>query len=287
LYSLGHTYALAPVSNHPAADTLSPTHVLYILAALSRRQRQMADYATYIRASTDTQETAHQRSAIDDWLDEHEVDVQNVDRYADLGHSGSDPGREQFSALIDAIETGQYDFVIVWEISRLARLGSIYQQFFECCEDAGTTVAITDGWVEEVRPDGTGKLIADISAAVVEEERRRLIKRVEAGVARAQDQGKWLGAVPAGFARDDDGYLQVLLDPDRTDGEVGYLGVRRAIERVDDGASYRSVASDVPNLARTTLMSIHKDDDRRQWYLGSEADDERVAAALDPIEPSR
>lgn len=247
----------------------------------------MADSATYIRASTDTQETAHQRTAIDDWLDKHEVNVQNVDRYADLGHSGSDPGREQFSALIEAIDTGQYEYVIVWEISRLARLGSIYQQFFERCEDAGTTVAITDGWVEEVRPDGTGKLIADISAAVAEEERRRLIKRVEAGVARAQDQGKWLGAVPAGFERDDDGYLQVLLDPDRTDGEVGYLGVRRAIERVDEGASYRSVANDVPNLARTTLMSIHKDEARRQWYLGGEADDERVAAALDPIEPSR
>jgi hypothetical protein len=26
-------------------------------------------------------------------------------------------------------------------------------------------VVITDGWVEEVRPDGTGKLIADSSAA--------------------------------------------------------------------------------------------------------------------------
>jgi DNA invertase Pin-like site-specific DNA recombinase len=244
----------------------------------------MADYATYIRASTDTQETAHQRSAIDDWLNERGVDAQDIDRYADLGHSGSDPGRKQFSALIDAIETGQYEYVIVWEISRLARLGSIYQQFFERCEDTGTTVAITDGWVEEVRPDGTGKLIADISAAVAEEERRRLIKRVEAGVARAQDQGKWLGAVPAGFERDADGYLQVLLDPDRTAGEVGYLDVRRAIERVDADESYRSVASDVPNLARTTLMNIHKDDERRQWYLGAEADDERVDAALDPIE---
>jgi DNA invertase Pin-like site-specific DNA recombinase len=244
----------------------------------------MAQYATYIRASTDTQETAHQRTAINDWLDDHDVPAQDVDRYADLGHSGSDPGREQFRVLIDAIETGQYEYVIVWEISRLARLGSIYQRFFERCEDAGTTVVITDGWVEEVRPDGTGKLIADISAAVAEEERRRLIKRVEAGVDRAQDQGKWLGNVPIGFERDDDGYLQVLLDPDRSAGEVGYLDVRQAIERIDADESYRSVASDVPNLARTTLMSIHKDDERRQWYLTADADDERVGAALDPIE---
>jgi hypothetical protein len=84
--------------------------------------------------------------------------------------------------------------------------------------------------------------------------------------------------------RDADGYLQVLLDPDRNAGEVGYLDVRQAIKRVDADESYRSVASDVPNLARTTLVSIHQDVDRRQWYLGAEADDERVAAALDPIE---
>lgn len=101
---------------------------------------------------------------------------------------------------------------------------------------------------------------------------------------RAQDQGKWLGAVPVGFERDDDGYLQVFLDPDRDAGEVGYLDVRRAIERVDNDESYRSVARDVPNLARTTLINIHKDDDRRPWYLSADADDERVATALNPIE---
>jgi hypothetical protein len=64
-------------------------------------------------------------------------------------------------------------------------------------------------------------------------------------------------------------------------GEVGYLDVRRAIKRVGEGESYRSVASDVPNLARTTLMSIYKDEACQQWYLGAEADDERVAAALE------
>ncbi|WP_248910485.1 hypothetical protein [Halocatena marina] len=83
-----------------------------------------------------------------------------------------------------------------------------------------------------------------------------------------------------GFERDADGYLQVVLDPARDAGEVGYLDVRRAIERVDEGESYRRVSRDVPNLARTTLMSIHKDDERQQWYLGGEADDERVDAVL-------
>ena len=240
----------------------------------------MARYATYLRASTDDQETTHQHDAIDEWLAEHDVDHSAVDRFVDLAQSGADPGREQFTELVEAIGTGEYEYVIVWEISRLARLGSIYQRFFEECEDARTTVAITDGWVEEVRPDGTGKLIADISAAVAEEERQRLIKRTQAGVERAQAQGKWLGAVPKGFARDDDGYLQPVLDPDHENGEVGYLEVRSALTRVDAGESYRSVAGDVPHLSRTSLSRIHKDEKRRRWYLDADANDERVSAVL-------
>ena len=240
----------------------------------------MARYATYIRASTDTQETTHQRDAIDEWLTEHEVDPSEVDRFVDLGQSGADPGREQFAELVDAVQSGDYEYVVVWEISRLARLGSIYQRFFEHCENAGTTVAITDGWVEEIRPDGTGKLIADISAAVAEEERRRLTKRIESGVARAQREGKWLGRVPKGFRRDDNGYLQLIHEADREAGEISYLEMRSAIERVDEGESYRSVAADTPNIGRSTLMSIHKDEDRQSWYLDGEADDEKVDRVL-------
>ena len=90
--------------------------------------------------------------------------------------------RREIASTNSAIQSEEYDYVVVWEISRLARLGSIYQRFFEHCENAGTTVAITDGGIEEARPDGTRKLIADISAAVAEEERRRLTKRAQAGL---------------------------------------------------------------------------------------------------------
>jgi DNA invertase Pin-like site-specific DNA recombinase len=240
----------------------------------------MARYATYIRASTDGQETTHQHDAIEEWLTQHDVDQSDVDQFVDLGQSGADPGREQFGELVDAIQSENYEYVVVWEISRLARLGSIYQRFFERCEDAGTTVAITDGWIEEVRPDGTGKLIADISAAVAEEERRRLTKRIEAGVSRAQREGKWLGNVPKGFRRDNDGYLQLIHEADRDAGEISYLEMRSVIERVDDGESYRSVAADTPNINRATIMTIYKNNDRRAWYLDAEADDEKVDQVL-------
>jgi DNA invertase Pin-like site-specific DNA recombinase len=69
-------------------------------------------------------------------------------------------------------------------------------------------------------------LVADISTVVAEGERRRLIKRTQAGVELVQAQGKWLEIVSKVFTRDGSGYLQPVPNPDPEDGEVGYLESR-------------------------------------------------------------
>lgn len=236
--------------------------------------------ASYVRSSTDKQEDQHQYNDIDEWARQNDIDPANIDRYADYAQSGTDPGREQFVELIDAISNDEYERVIVWEISRLARLGSTYQEFFETAADQNTIINITNGWVEEVKPDGTGKLIADISAAVAEEERRKLIKRVNSGVKRARKEGKWLGEVPVGFERNEQGYLRPTLTPDKD--EPGYLEIRAALEAIDDGESYRQAAKGL-NTTRQTLSRIHQDEDRRQWYLDATAEDKRVEEALNAV----
>lgn len=243
--------------------------------------RESPRVAAYVRASTDRQESQHQRDDIEEWAEQNGIDASNITWYVDLGKSGSDPGREQFQELIDDIEAGECDRVIVWEISRLARLGSIYQRFFETAGDNDTVVNIANGWTDTVQPDGTGKLIADISAAVAEEERRKLIKRVESGVKRARKEGKWLGEVPVGFTRNDEGYLRPVLDPDDSN-EDGYLEIRAALEAIEDGSSYRKEARAI-NTTRQTLFRIHQDDERRQWYLNASADDDRVEEALQDV----
>ena len=243
--------------------------------------RDSPEVAGYVRASTDRQDSQHQRDDIEEWAEQNGIDASTITWYVDLAQSGSDPGREQFQELIDDIEDAEYDRVIVWEISRLARLGSIYQRFFETAGDNDVIVNITNGWTDAVKPDGTGKLIADISAAVAEEERRKLIKRVESGVKRARKEGKWLGEVPVGFTRNDEGYLRPVLDPDDSN-EDGYLEIRAALEAIEDGSSYRKEAKGL-NTTRQTLSRIHQDDKRRQWYLDASADDERVEEALQDV----
>jgi len=242
--------------------------------------RDVPEVACYVRSSTEKQSVDHQHSDITEWAEERGINPESIDRYVDLSQSGTDPGREQFKELIDAMNSEQYDYVVIWEVSRLTRLGSTYQEFFEVAEESGTIIAITDGWVDEVRPDGTGKLIADISAAVAEEERRRLIKRVEAGIKRARTEGKWLGEVPTGFTRNDDGFLKPVLTPEAE--EDGYLEIRAALEDIEDGESYRQAARSL-ETTRQTLSRIHQDENRRQWYLHADAEDPRVVEALEGV----
>lgn len=244
---------------------------------------QPAQTATYIRHSTADQDDAHQRADIRDWLQQHDLDINDVGVYAEQA-SGASEDRDQFLELIEEIEADRYDDVVVWEVSRIARKGFLAQRFFDACEDNDTTIHVTNGSVRRIEPDGHGRLVADIIASVAAEERRQLIRRTRSGQRRARDEGKWLGQVPVGFTRSEDGYLTPLLEPDYDDGETGFLDIVDALEQIENGMSYNKAAGRTPNVTRQTLSSIHQDDERRSWYLGGESEDERVQNALDEVE---
>jgi DNA invertase Pin-like site-specific DNA recombinase len=234
---------------------------------------------TYIRPSTGQQDDQHQRDSITRYIDEQDFASDGVEQYVDI-ESGSSDERKQFNDLLNAIQNDEFEHVIVWEISRISRRGVTLQEFFDACEKHGVTIHITDGAVEKVKPDGTGRFVADIVGMVYQQERRQLIRRVKAGVRRAKDQGKWIGNVPAGFRRNDDGYLQPIVEPN--DGEDSYFELVDALERLEDGESYRSVAKTL-SISRQGLSNIHNDPKRRRCYLDGESDDERVTEALEEV----
>ena len=237
------------------------------------------NYAVYIRASTDKQADDHQRESIERWLSSEGADLAEAEMYVDIG-SGVSDAREQFQALLDDIKAGAYETVICWEISRISRSGETLQRFFNLCEETDTTIVITDGAVERITPDGQNRFVADIIGMVYQQEHRTLVRRTKAGVKRARDEGKWLGTPPAGFKRNDEGYLRPIVDPD--DGEVSFFEIQDALERIDSGDSYNSVAKSLP-ISRQALSNIHQDTERRRWYLEQSSDDERVQKAVEPL----
>lgn len=246
----------------------------------------MGDYAAYIRRSTFEQENEHQREAIREWFDEHDVSMDDVAVLSETA-SGASRSRSEFRRLLELIENDEIDHVVVWELSRIAREGELAQRFFNLCEDHDVHVHITSGSIREIKPDGTNRFVADILAAVYAEERRTLIRRTKYGQQRALDNEKWVGQPPTGFTTDEDGYLIPNVDlydgynPKRAD----FFAVEAAIEDLDtnDDASYRSLARDMM-CDRRSLSNIDNDDERRRWFLEREADDDRVQAALDELE---
>jgi DNA invertase Pin-like site-specific DNA recombinase len=236
--------------------------------------------AVYIRRSTEEQQDEHQRADVAAWLEEREIAIGDVTLYVDT-ESGSSATREQFLELQEAIERDEYDALVIWELSRLAREPEIAEPFFASCERHGVDIYITDGMLPGIPSEyGLIRAFASFGVHMARQERERLISRTRSGQRRAREEGKWLGEVPVGFHRSDDGYLRPTLSPDYDAGETGFFDVGLAIERLDDGESYRSVARDTPNVTRQTLATIHKSDERRRWYLEQSAADDRVDDAL-------
>jgi DNA invertase Pin-like site-specific DNA recombinase len=242
---------------------------------------EITEPAVYARRSTEDQEEEHQINDVKSWLEYKDLDWSDAEIYSETA-SGASGDREEFRSLIQSIESGYVDDVVVWEISRIARNGLLAQEFFEACEENSVTVHVTNGAVRKVEPDGHGRLVADIVAAVAAEERRRLIQRTKSGQRRARDNGKWIGNPPKGFIVSD-GHLKPNLDPDYEEGETGFFDMVNAMEDIQSGKSYRQTAKDTKNVDRATLSDIYQDEDRCSWYLDGEAQDARVEDALDEV----
>jgi len=238
--------------------------------------------AVYIRKSDESQKDEHQRADVAAWLDERDLTIGDLELFVDT-ESGS-VTREEFLELQDAIEDDRFDSLVIWELSRLAREPEIAEPFFGSCERHGVDIYITDGMLPGIPSEyGLIRAFASFGVHMARQERERLISRTRSGLRRAREEGKWLGEVPSGFVRSEEGFLRPNLNPDYDEDETGFFDVVDALERLDDGGSYRSVAADTPNVTRQTLSNIDQDDERRSWYLEGDADDDRVQEALEDL----
>jgi DNA invertase Pin-like site-specific DNA recombinase len=236
----------------------------------------MPTIGSYVRVSTAKQDPERQLTDIGNRIDELDVDVEDWSRYRDDAASGADDSRPEFVDLLADVRAGEIDIVVMSEISRLARRTATAADFIDAAVEAGVPIYLTDDMLDVIEPDDPmSQFFAKFLSLWYEEERKATVRRVRSGLRQARDKGKWLGEVPAGFERDSEGYLQVDL--------AGYLAVADALDRIDAGESYRSAAKSAP-CTRRTLANIHQDEQRREWYAAAEADDDRVAAALDRVQ---
>lgn len=242
------------------------------------KTKTVTTVAIYARVSTNRQDPERQVSELEEFVD-REYPNAGKHRFVDIISGTTEGGGDEYQRLRDSIEAGEIDVVVLHELSRLSRLGggeihSFIQFALEHDTsvrdlEVGLSIDVDDSMVDRA----VTRMIANLMGDLARIEQTQKVRRIQSGIAAAQDAGKWTGRPPRGFTVDD-GRLRVDVEE--------FLRVRSAVERVAAGDTATEVAEDT-GLPATTLRELYRE--RPELYLRADTDDDRVAAALDDVRP--
>ncbi|MFC1708455.1 recombinase family protein [Candidatus Omnitrophota bacterium] len=153
----------------------------------------MMKIAIYARVSKndDSQDPQNQLNPLRDYAKALGGEV--VDEYVDLASGGSSD-REHFLRMLSDAEKRRFDLLLVWALDRLSREGiSNTLGYLERLRRNGIALkSLQESWLD-TRDEGLGQLLLAIFSWVAQQERKRIVERTCAGLARAKRQGKMLG----------------------------------------------------------------------------------------------
>ena len=151
----------------------------------------MARVALYLRVSTSGQTVENQRRELAAWAERagHEI----VATYEDAGISGS-KGRDARPGLDQALKEAtrrRYDILAAWSVDRLGRSLQDVVNAMQELRGAGVGLFLHQQALDTTTP--AGKAMFGMLAVFGEFEREIIRERVNAGLARAKEQGTKLG----------------------------------------------------------------------------------------------
>lgn len=243
-------------------------------------ERIVRKAAIYARVSTDDQDVQRQLDETREFL--QDVDVDEVVEYPEVvSGAASASERDVYDRLWDDIAAGDFDLVVVHEISRLSRLGGteVYDFIQHCLShgagveslDVGLSIRVDDPALKQT----LYTMVANIMGDLAKIEHQQKLERIQSGIQAAQRAGKWTGRPPRGFyVGEGDTRLHVDVDE--------FLETREALSRVARGESKSKVAEE-SGIAHSTLTRLYSE--RCDLYLAGAAEDERIDAAMDEIRP--
>jgi DNA invertase Pin-like site-specific DNA recombinase len=128
----------------------------------------------------------------------HEGWIELVDQYDDGGFSGGNLNRPALQRLIEDVESGYVDVVVVYKIDRISRSLSDFCKLVEVFEKRKVAfVSVTQAFNTTT---AMGRLILTILFAFAQFERELGSERVRDKVALSRAKGMWMGGmVPLGY----------------------------------------------------------------------------------------
>lgn len=120
------------------------------------------------------------------------------DNYDDGGFTGSNTDRPAFQRLLEDVEAGKIDIVVVYKVDRLSRSLLDFAQVMDRLNRSGAAfVSVTQNFSTA---DAMGRLTLNMLMSFAEFEREMIAERTRDKIAASRRKGKWTGGtVPLGY----------------------------------------------------------------------------------------
>jgi DNA invertase Pin-like site-specific DNA recombinase len=167
----------------------------------------------YIRVSTEDQAREGisldtQKAKIEAYAAINDLELLGIIR--DEGASGKDLEREGMAKLLDLVESGKVEAVIVYKLDRLSRRTLDTLSLTESFESKGIAFHSISEKVDT--KSATGRFFLTIISALAQMERDMIAERTKDALAHKRQKGEWTGRVPFGFRMENN---RLVEDPEQ------------------------------------------------------------------------
>lgn len=217
--------------------------------------QQSTMVGAYVRVSTEDQSLDRQLNQIGEFVKSYlDRDVSNLEVYRDM-ESGKNTDRSGYKELMNDVEDGIIDSVVISEVSRIARdIRDVVNTTEKIAENDASFHVIEESInIEPNKNDPFTKGMLHMSGVFAEMERELTVQRITEGIKARQEAGKHVGRPPLGF-NSDDGEL-VRAD--------NYDEVRTVLKMVDENELSKRAAADEIDSSRSTILRAL---DRKEMY---------------------
>lgn len=168
-------------------------------------------------------------------------DLSRVELFADNGYTGTNFQRPEFNRMMEAVQSGVIDCIVVKDLSRLGRNYIETSQFIEkICPFYGLRfIAVNDGFDTAAVTD-TAQMSMALSNIVNDYYAKDISRKVTSALQTKMERGDYIGNyAPHGYCKDPENKNHLVIDPEtapvirqifqwRAEG-VSYMGINRRL----------------------------------------------------------
>ncbi len=201
--------------------------------------------ALYVRLSVedngkDSDSVENQTTFLEEYV-ENQPHLKKVALFVDNGYTGTDFLRPEFNRMMEAVQAGTVDCIIVKDLSRLGRNYIETSQFIEkiCPFYNLRFIAVNDNY-DTATVTSEGQLSASLSNIVNDYYAKDISRKVTSALRTKMERGDYIGNyAPHGYLKDPKNKNRLIVDPEtapvvrqifewRAEG-ISYMGINKKL----------------------------------------------------------